>query len=76
VTNNVTISWPSVPGAINYTIERSDNLTTGFSSIGNTTGNIWTDSPGIGLWCYRVIANGNCSEAEPSPAACVNVEEC
>ena len=72
----VTLTWPTVVGATNYDIQRSTNYESGFSTIGNSTTASYEDAPGLGTFCYRIIAKNSCGSASASAARCIQVAAC
>ncbi len=53
---SVQLSWTAVNGAISYRIEASDNPNTGFTEIGTTSFNSWSELPTQAHKFYRVVA--------------------
>jgi fibronectin type 3 domain-containing protein len=74
---SVTLTWAAVPGAVSYTVARSQTTGTGYATVGTvTTGTTFTDGNVVnGVTYYYVVtaSNGSCSsgnsnEASSSPA--------
>ena len=77
--NTVVLTWPASPGAVSYTIARSQTAGTGYGTLGVPTpanGTTYTDSQVVnGTTYYYVVtaSNGTCSsgnstEVSASPA--------
>jgi fibronectin type 3 domain-containing protein len=70
---SVTVSWAAVPGAVSYSVARSQTDGTGYATIGTvTTGTAFTDGTvASGVTYYYVVtaSNGNCRSSNSNQAA-------